>query len=361
MKWGNNMKLTLKIIIILGVFAIFCIGLIVFLRNKKIISLMESKLVVATNSITFIGVIFTIITLIVTAAGIIYTIKEPELDINFKTPHYITWKEENGDIPLYLVQDKQGHIDYEFTQPGKWHISLENSGDKTINKITVKIRFSDVFFIDQQYNYNMIDHLYGHGGYATLERTFNDIDPGCSIDLPYFPFEIASLDKDYKTDKYIKLNNIQMNVDIFINDKQSKSKVYKIDIKEDSFRENCFFSDYIHGVNLKLHNIEEQFAKLQGKEFIDDILGQNVYNLKIDKNEYNNYEKVYNYYINKLDCYNGKMKTLSKEKALFWGRVYYLCASSIEQKESNKKYVITDIENMIKNDIEFGRKGDYID
>lgn len=54
------------------------------------------------------------------------------------------------------------------------------------------------------------------------------------------------------------------------------------------------------------------------------------------------------------------MKELGKEKALFWGRVYYLCASSMEQKESSKKYVITDIENMIRNDIEFGRKGDFI-
>ena len=47
----------------------------------------------------------------------------------------------------------------------------------------------------------MINHLYGHGGYGTLERTFKDIDPGYEVNLPYFPFEIANLFKDFKNDE----------------------------------------------------------------------------------------------------------------------------------------------------------------
>ncbi|MCR6513990.1 hypothetical protein M4I33_03750 [Clostridium sp. LY3-2] len=238
------MKFTLNIIMVLGILAIiFIVGSIVLNNKKKnsIVTTIESKLVDSMNSITFIGVFFTIITLIVSSVGIIYTIKEPKLEINFKTPHYALWEEENGNDPLYLVQDNDGHIDYEITQPGQWHITLVNYGDKTIDKITVKVKLSDIFFIDQEYEYNMIDHLYGHGGYGTLERTFTDIDPGCEINLPYFPFNIVGMDENYETNQYKSLDSINMKVELFINDKKNKSKEYKIDIKKDSTREDWFF------------------------------------------------------------------------------------------------------------------------
>ena len=67
--------------------------------------------------------------------------------MGFEFAHYIKWEEENGQSPLYLVQDDDGHIDYEMSQPSRWHISLLNSGEKTINKLTIKISFSNIFFM----------------------------------------------------------------------------------------------------------------------------------------------------------------------------------------------------------------------
>lgn len=348
------MNFIIGIICGLGICTIGGIILIVF-KNNEITKRIEVKLEAISNSITFIGVFFTIITLIVTGIGVIYTIREPQLDVNFKTPHNITWREENGNKPLYLVQDVDGHIDYEMTQPGRWHISFLNSGNKTINKVTIKITFSDIYFINQQYDFDMVNHLYGHGGYATLERTFNSIEPDSEVSLPYFPFEIANIYKNYGENDSINLENTKMILDIYIDDKKSKTVEYSINILEDSTRKECYFKEYVNGVNSELVNIEKDFAKLQGANFLAESLIRNAYELNIDEDEYDNYDKMYSYYINKLECYNSSLKSESKVKALFWGRVYYLCASNVLFNKSDAKYTINDIENMIRNDIEYGK------
>lgn len=351
--------LVMILCIILGGLAI----LIIKLRNRNYIKNFEEILKSVSNNLAFIGLVFTIVSLITAAIGILYTIKEPKVDIEFKTAHYMNWEDENGNVPLCLVQDEDGHIDYEIYQPNKWYISLSNSGNRTINKLTIEIDFSDLYFIDQHYDYNMINHIYEHGGYKKLERTIYEIDPGDDISLPYFPFEIAEIFKDSKKDEIEKLDSLKMTVDILINDKDSIRKEYNIDIMGNGFREGCYFEYYINGKNKVINDIESEFVELQQEKndnyLLSKFINSNVYNLNIDETKSDKYKMLYDYYLSKLDCYNETLKEESKSNALFWGRIYYLCESNILEKEGKEKYSISDIENMVQNDLNFKRINNY--
>lgn len=357
------MKIIIILAILLSIGSIWSSILIIKSRNGSSIKKAEKILKSTSNSFSFISLFIAIISLIITAIGILYTIKEPKVDVGFKTAHYDSWESENGNDPLYLVQDEDGHIDYEIYQPSRWHISLFNSGNKTINKLTIEVSFSDLYFIDQQYDYNMINHLYGHGGYKTLERTFYDIDPGDYINLPYFPFKIASIFEDYVKDGIKELDKLKMTVDILINDKGSISKEYNVDIIGKGYREECYFKDYNNGKEKIINDIEREFSELQlekGDSYLSNqLINRNVYSLNVDETKIDKYKILYDYYLSNLDCYNEGLKVEVKSNSLFWGRVYYLCESNILEMQGKEKYSISDIESMVQNDLNFKRLNNY--
>lgn len=346
------MKIIIVLSMLLSIGSGWLLILIIKSRNGKFIKKAEKTLKSTSNSFSFISLFITIISLIITALGILYTIKEPKIDITFNTGHNIPWESENGDKQVYLIHDDEQKINYAQYQPTIWHISLSNLGNKTIDKLTIKITFSGLQFIDQHYDYNMTDHLHGLGGYATLERTFNDVDPGSSVDLPCFPFENALTFKKYTE---TETDSIKMIVSMFINDKESEIKEYNIDIKGLEERDKWIFKGYTNDDRKIVKGIVSEFNELQNNEVHElmELEFANVYSLNIDNEKIDDYKFVYDYYISNLDCYNEVLKEEVKSNALFWGRVYYLCESNILDSQGKEKYSITDIENMIRNDLDF--------
>lgn len=349
-------------------FALFLIGisalmfiLIIFLTTKKnkVTELVEERVKNNINTITYIGVIIGVISIIVASLALIYSIQEPKLVINFKTPHYMTYKQENDNEKIYICQDDDEHVSYELSQPNTWYINIKNEGNKAAQEVKVTITFSDICFIKHDYDYNMTNHMYGIGSFKTLERTYTKLNPDDDVTLPPIPFDKAKVmldnfkysSEEIENNKYPKLNKVKMNVDVYVDNIKKIQKSFNLDVKKRiALADGCFYENHDFDEEYKVSEIKNKFAKLQGLDFSGKLDNKNPYMFNLDEKETDEYMKVYNYYLSKLDCYNDILKKEVKHNILMWGRIAYLAQSKSLINEKKQGYSISDIEAMIKND-----------
>lgn len=348
------MKVLAIILLILSAIFLVIGVLLVKYRNSCYINRLETMLECVPNILSYSGVWFGIITLFISAITLIYTIREPNIEVSFDTIHGITWEEENGDERLYISQYKDGCLDYYFYQPGKWYIKIENSGDSLAEDIRAVISFDELLFYDQEriYDYQPINHAYGIGGHAALEWRYQE---GIKIDeevtLPQIPM--------HKTTGWdeSKLKTITMRVKVYVDDMKSKENKYIIDVKPaDEFMEEVHTCRYQYD-EIDIKRIEDEFLELQKEYKGIDIttvinpyqLNLTPYMLAIDKDKLEDYQYIYSYYLNKINSANKTISRDIKNKAIYWGRVKYLCEMTLTENSKDKN--VYNIEEMIQNDI----------
>lgn len=323
--------------------------------NKKLVKI-NRNLNKVNNVLGIVGTFISLISILIALIAIYISIKEPILDINFVTSHYIEWSKEH-ETRLYLSQDKDNHIDYVGTMPNVWKIKIDNRGNKVAEDIKVDISFSDLQFINQPDNYNIKNHNHGLGGFSTLEWKYENLNPGEDIYLPSIPFDKAGI-IDFNREG-IRLDTIVMSIDIYVDDIKNNTKEYVIDITDEYFIErDCYFDQkelkdksMIYKMINSVLNVDD-LKNRSYNNFLDydfNSLGS-AYNIDLYKEKYAEYTYIYDYYIERLNVINDEVRINSYNNALFWGRIKYRCESLIKEGAENK-YSISDIEQMIRNDV----------
>ncbi|MDU4888910.1 MAG: hypothetical protein E6344_07115 [Clostridium sp.] len=348
----------------ISIFLLGCIILFVYFLgklgnvnfNKKVLKINKS-LNKINNVFGVVGIFISLISILVALIAIYISIKEPILDISFFTAQYREWSKEH-ETRLYLSQDKDNHIDFVGTMPHTWKIKLDNRGNKVAEKIKVEISFSELQFINQPDDYNLKNHNYGLGGFATIEWKYENLNPGEEMYLPDIPFDKAII-IDFGRDG-VRLESIIMNIDIYVNDIKNSTQKYIIDITDNYFVEkDCYFDGRESNDEYKIYKIinsvfnSENLKSIRYNNFLEYDFNslESAYNIEVYKEMYNEYVYMYNYYLKKISVLNDVVRKNSYKNALLCGRIKYRCESLMKEDVENR-YSISDIEEMIRNDIE---------
>lgn len=131
---------------------------------KSTISAVEEKLKQTSNSQNYIGILIGIIPLFIAAISFWSSIKEPKIDIKIINPHDDMIEYTVGEHPKLFITDTKC-IDYGLTQEERWHIQLENTGNKIASNLKIEITIDKFSFnSDYVYDFNVSNPIYGAVG-----------------------------------------------------------------------------------------------------------------------------------------------------------------------------------------------------
>lgn len=311
-------------------------------KNRKIENF-DNRIGKVMNIISSIGVIFAVITLLISIWGIILQIKTPKLQMEIFTSHELSWEEENSWNELCLSHDNDGHIDFALNIPNVWHLHIRNEGNQYATNVKIKIRFSEIGFTSQPDNYTLRDFIHGMGHYAVIEHIFNEeIQPGEYIEVPYIPFDNAELYEDGS------LDYTNMNIKIYENNSLVLEKDFFIEfVDNEMLKDTCVLKAYEPEENKIVRKLNEYYFETNGyKDFIFES-HLNLESISLYPRELafslEDYENVYRHYLKLINVYNPSMASIYKKLAVFYGRLYYYGLSK-EMPEIN-------IEQVIENDM----------
>lgn len=208
-------KQILTTITILSFLSVIILGIIFFLKRKD-------KNIDKILNVT--GIFLSVISIFLTSLITLVTIKEADINISITDGRYTIQEEK-----VYLVMKENDKLELSKYQDYRWHIKIKNTGNKSIDKIRVKLQFENIRFENTQSETDYIfkDHVYGVGYYTSQQYQLEEWIPAeGEIFLPAIDdTEAYIIDKNEKC---------YLNVLVYLEEDTTKEFKYKITlIKED--------------------------------------------------------------------------------------------------------------------------------
>jgi len=351
---SSNFYLVASIISTLLVVALLVLAIVN--RTKKA-ERVEKRLSGLQNIFAVVSLLVGVISMYITWSSFQSSIKSPDIELLFLTGHGFNFFEDEGYKQLHLFYDNKGNLQEGSCVADSWGIHLLNKGNIGTTNLKVALTFSGVYIAGETTNYTLNNHLRGHGGWLTLERTISDsINPGDIYDLPEIPWHtFASCSNCCDVDI---TESTAMQIIIYEGSTKKFEQTYMMDMIEDYdelfFYGSDGYSDELkepmrqsydnYGFSPNLMNI----YALDWHHF--DALYTDAYSFKITDlhgPEFVYAQRCYFYYLENLNAYNPNIASASKENVVRWGRLYYRYLS----KQTNANYSIQDIEALVANDI----------
>lgn len=297
-----------------------CFTIIIVLKSKtKAIKRGERQLKSIINTITYLALLTGAFSVLLSTYTFIYSIHKAKFEVSFIDGHYLKWGEEGQGDTLILASDNEGYVGYQFSVPMWWNIQISNVGNKAAQTYKVKIKFNGIYLYREPNDYTVGDHLYGHGGWLTLEREIDSpLNPGDIYQLPDLPVDMLVCKDDVNDDIDFPYN-ATMEIMIFEDSIEIFKKEYIIEVQK-----------YDDGFDDKI--------TLRNKDYMYTVEGENE---SIDF-----YSKKYATALSKINVYNQNIVSENKLLALDYGRKYYRIKSDLELLN----YSVVDIESLIQND-----------
>ncbi len=201
-------KQILTSITILSFISILILGIVFFIKRKD-------KNIDKILNIT--GIFLSIISIFLTTLISLITIKEANVEVSITDGRYII---QEGKI--YLV-NKNNKLEMSRFPDFRWYIKIKNTGNKSIDKIRVKLQFENIRFknIKSETEYIFTDHVYGMGYYTSQQYQIEKWIPAESeIFLP-------TIDD---TEAYIIDKNEKCYLKILVYLEEDKTKEFKYEI-----------------------------------------------------------------------------------------------------------------------------------
>jgi len=307
-------KMQLPMIILFTMLVIVLIAICIY--NPYFAAIGEERILAFSQKLELFGVLLTAVSLFAAAITILIAIQKPKLKIYFYNDHGSALVDKEGEIELGI--DKDGNIGYQACVPTKWNMNLINVGNKTAEKIKIKINFDNIYFDRSlvEKGYGLERFQYGCGIFDVISfEVTNLLRQGEQVVLPDLPFYKTECDSD----ELRKRGYTYLRIKIFSGNHEPISLKYKVMIRDydlDSFK-------YIENSNEFNHELEFK------SNFYNWYI--NAHNITEDSNE------LYYYYYREIDPYQIKQYTNVEEskalyqyyedkdveKMLFWGRIYY--------------------------------------
>lgn len=310
-------------------------------RNKKVASV--------SDYIQFIGVVLAVGTISIACIINIFGYKSSKFYIELLDVNGSEWSDDHyeSEVPGLGIDDNN-HLTFTGKYSDAWRISLCNNGNTIAEDISIRISIDGVMFFGIIEDFDVSNHMHGLGGYKYIVREYDNIKPNETLILPVLPLENAEV-----TYYDNLLDGFNMTIDVFSKDSIMFSQNIKIHknttdeiekkckyvIDEDrldyddemftlSMNKTIFYSD---NDNIFMNN---DFSYIDYRDYVDceSIIKENEYDSE-------SYQRVYKYYLSKLNVYNNKTKMIYVRFATIYGRLYYISCSQ------------TDIEDKIQNDI----------
>lgn len=165
---------------------------------------------------SFIGLVWAILSIIITCIISLYSIKESNVFVSFTDGRYM---DTNEEIRLIMNEDKS--LDMNYTPDYIWAITLNNNGNIAVDKIRVKITFDNLYFSDVNQEYQLADGIWAFGGFRSLVYESDEwIPPSQKTVMPLIDFR----------DAYIIDENedVIMNIYTYTEEDEVKEFSYKI-------------------------------------------------------------------------------------------------------------------------------------
>lgn len=164
------------------------------------------------------GMIWAIVSVIITCIIAIVTIKESNLTVSIQNAHNEYLDE------VYLEIDENDNIAMGTFPFLAWIISINNTGNKSVDKFRVQISFDNLVLYEQD-NYQLRDHNRGISGYSTIVYESTDwIPPNQKVYIPVIDFSTAKV--------WDKNEDIYMNIYTITEDDKINKFKYKIILKD---------------------------------------------------------------------------------------------------------------------------------
>lgn len=202
-------KQILTSITILSFFSIIILGFIFFLKRKD-------KNIDKILNIT--GIFLSVISIFFTSLITLVTIKEADVKISITDGRHIIQKEK-----VYLVKRENNKLELSRYPDYRWHIKIKNTGNKSIDKIRVKLQFENIRFENtkSKTDYILKDHVYGIGYYTSQQYQLEEWIPAeGEIFLP-------AIDD---TEAYIIDNNKKCYLKVLVYLEEDTTKEFKYEI-----------------------------------------------------------------------------------------------------------------------------------
>ncbi len=316
-------------------------------KNKKIKSF-DNRIGKVINIISSIGVIFSVLTLLISIWGIMLQIRKPKLQVEIYTVHGVSWEEENGERELCLSYDNDGHVDFAMSMPNVWHLHIKNEGNQYAENVKIKIRFSEFAFASQPDYFTLTSFNYGMGTYAVIEHIFDeDIQPDEYVEVPGIPLKNAEL---YE---FSNPNYTNMNIKIYENNSLVLEKNFFLKfIDNEMIEDTCALMVYTSDEDKIVRKLNDYYFKTNGNKYFlfESHLNLELIPLYPRKLTFSleDYENVYRHYLKLINVYNPTMASIYNKLAVFYGRLYYYGLS--------KEMPEIDIEQAIENDMTIQQK-----
>ena len=306
----------------------------------------NNKVAVISDYVQFISVMVAVITLGITCLINILSHREGKLSISIVNGY---GKEMNAE-KVELGIDSNEHLTFVGAYENQWQITLYNDGDAICENVVVRISISDVMFLGIIDDYHVSTHLHGLGGYKYLVREYDNIKPDEKITLPYIPLENTKIVDDSSGNNG---DGFVLTIEIYSKQSIVKSKNIKIvkkntdkvsfacesRIDEDNIKWNDHaFSIYMNNSlfsdsDFIMYDID--FKNIGYKDYYDCV---NIVKKELFSSA--DYQRLYKYYLTKLNVYNDEARLFYTKFATIYGRLYYLSVSD------------DDIERKVQNDIQ---------
>ncbi|MDQ0221125.1 hypothetical protein ELQ35_01750 [Peribacillus cavernae] len=146
------------------------------------------KLKSSSNLVSYLGLLFSLMAVIVSSFAFIIAVKEPNLTLSV-----LPWMAEEEGPALYVNKDTRKVT---MTRPlSSWHFLLHNSGNAAAKYPVVEIIFKNVYFTKDAFEgWQAVHHANAHGWYG-----FQWTPEDRMIVHPKFPIKLPPMyfDQDY--------------------------------------------------------------------------------------------------------------------------------------------------------------------